>query len=74
MFQQVDSSATRKFSGVGLGLYIVKKFIELLGGSVAVQSEAGKGSVFTVTLPLDHKAHERGTPEPQSFAGIAPLH
>lgn len=74
MFQQVDSSATRKFSGVGLGLYIVKKFIELLGGSVAVQSEAGKGSVFTVTLPLNHKANERGTPEPQSFPSTAPLH
>jgi signal transduction histidine kinase len=52
MFQQVDSSATRKYSGVGLGLYIVKKFTELLGGTLTVNSELGKGSVFTVALPL----------------------
>jgi signal transduction histidine kinase len=55
MFQQVDSSATRKYSGVGLGLYIVKKFTEQLGGTVTVNSELGKGSVFTVTLPLHQR-------------------
>jgi signal transduction histidine kinase len=74
MFQQVDSSVTRKFNGVGLGLYIVRKFTALLGGSVAVQSETGKGSVFTVTLPLKQNAHERDNPEPQSFASTARLH
>jgi signal transduction histidine kinase/HAMP domain-containing protein len=51
MFQQVDSSTTRKHGGIGLGLYIVKTFTELLGGRVSLQSEVGKGSVFTVTLP-----------------------
>jgi signal transduction histidine kinase len=74
MFQQVDSSVTRKFNGVGLGLYIVRKFTALLDGSVAVQSETGKGSVFTVTLPLKQKAHERDNPESQSFASTARLH
>ncbi|HEY7221493.1 MAG TPA: GAF domain-containing protein [Candidatus Binatia bacterium] len=52
MFQQVDSSATRKFGGVGLGLYIVKKFTELLGGRVRVDSECAQGSTFIVTLPV----------------------
>jgi len=51
-FQQVDSSSTRKYEGTGLGLSISQKFAELMGGSITVTSEAKKGSVFTVTLPL----------------------
>src|SRR5262245_22821852 len=44
MFQQVDSSVTRGYGGVGLGLYTVQNFTELLGGRVAVASEVGKGT------------------------------
>jgi signal transduction histidine kinase len=52
-FHQVDSSATRNFEGVGLGLYIVKSFTEMLSGRVSVSSQVGRGSTFTVKIPCD---------------------
>jgi signal transduction histidine kinase len=51
-FHRCDVPGTRKYGGSGLGLAIVKKFVNFLGGDVGVESEVGKGSVFTVTLPL----------------------
>ena len=52
-FRQADNSNARKYGGTGLGLSIAKKYAEFVGGNISVSSEKGKGSVFTITLPLE---------------------
>ena len=51
-FVQADASISRKYRGSGLGLSLVKKTAEALGGSVSVESALGRGSVFTVSIPV----------------------
>jgi signal transduction histidine kinase len=52
-FRQIDSSLSRKFGGTGLGLSLVKRLAELHGGSLAIQSALGKGTLVTIKLPKE---------------------
>jgi signal transduction histidine kinase/CheY-like chemotaxis protein len=55
-FRQIDGSERREFGGTGLGLALVKKFVQLQGGWVRVESSPGKGSTFSFTLPVRSRA------------------
>ena len=58
-FQQVDNTSTRQKGGTGLGLSISRRIVEMHGGRILVDSELGKGSTFTITLPVKADAERQ---------------
>jgi PAS domain S-box-containing protein len=65
-FTQADASTTRKYGGTGLGLAITKHFCQMMGGDISATSEVGRGSTFTIWLPIEVVDRKTGTLSPDA--------
>ncbi|NLS94404.1 MAG: response regulator [Planctomycetaceae bacterium] len=72
-FEQADTSTTRQFGGTGLGLAITHKLTELMGGTITVASDEGRGSCFRVSLPFDRVDEAEPAASPTQLADIRVL-
>lgn len=70
VFSQIDASHTRKYGGTGLGLAISKQLVELMGGSIGVESQTGQGSTFWFAVPLQPRTFQQANGISQATSSV----